>query len=152
MKTKKKTVKGMTLVEIIISMFVFAVTALIMVRAGSVINSLTMHSNHVNKKVTIESPLVENGDNIVRVDPTDKKKMASTNSDLVAVTNDAQDLKISMTVKGHSVAVNGKRYNSSSAAAGKNDASTDSDLQYVGVNLELKSGQNVWVDPEPESE
>lgn len=148
---KKKTVKGMTLVEIIISMFVFAVTALIMVQAGTVINSLTRHSNHVNKKVTIESPLVENGDNIVRVDSTDNTKMISGNSNLVEVTSDAQDLKISMTVKGHGVAVNGKRYSSSSAAAGKEDAKTDADLQYVGVNLELKSGGNIWVEPADES-
>ena len=61
MKKNHKSVKGMTLVEIIISVFVFSVTALILVNVGGTINSLSKNASHVNKKTNLESPVIENG-------------------------------------------------------------------------------------------
>lgn len=53
----KKTVKGMTLIEVIISMLIFTLLAAIMVEAGSVTKSLIMNTNHLNNKTTAESPV-----------------------------------------------------------------------------------------------
>ena len=54
---KKRKLQGMTLVEIIISMFIFSVIALMMVQIGVVTKNLLMNSNHVNNKTSAESPI-----------------------------------------------------------------------------------------------
>lgn len=53
---KKKKLKGMTLVEIIISMAVFAMLGVILLRVGCLIDSTTKASSRLNKRVNEQSP------------------------------------------------------------------------------------------------
>ncbi len=52
----KKKLKGMTLIEIIISMAIFGIMSLLMVQVGLVSKSFMMNANHVNKKTLQEAP------------------------------------------------------------------------------------------------
>ena len=54
---KKKTVKGMTLVEIIVALFVFTIMGTLMARIGTVAKSMLMNSNHLNNKTQAESSI-----------------------------------------------------------------------------------------------
>lgn len=55
MKSRKK-LKGMTLIEIIISIAVFAVLGVILLGIGQVVDSTTKASSRLNKKMTVEAP------------------------------------------------------------------------------------------------
>lgn len=55
MKNRKK-LKGMTLVEIIIAMAVFAVLGVILLGIGQVVDSTTKASSRLNKKMTVQAP------------------------------------------------------------------------------------------------
>ena len=55
MKSRKK-LKGMTLVEIIIAMAVFAVLGVILLGIGQVVDSTTKASSRLNKKMTVQAP------------------------------------------------------------------------------------------------
>lgn len=54
---KRKSVKGMTLIECIIAILVFGVMALIMVRIGIVSKSMMINTNHLNNKIDAEAPV-----------------------------------------------------------------------------------------------
>lgn len=54
---KNKKFSGMTLVEIILSMFIFGVISLIMVQIGVATNSTMFNTNHMNNKTNAESPI-----------------------------------------------------------------------------------------------
>ncbi|MCQ2490378.1 MAG: hypothetical protein MJ079_02155 [Ruminococcus sp.] len=60
-KTKKKSLKGMTLVEIIISLAVVAIMTVLLVAAASAVNAYIRSSNNVNKKVSVQAPIAESG-------------------------------------------------------------------------------------------
>lgn len=164
----KKSVRGMTLVEIIIALAVFVVTSYILVQVGSTISALTKNANHVNKKVSIEAPIVENGENIIQVE-----EITATYADGQPVTNSSGvydkslskerltvfnqemepaqgNLRIAMEVDGHEVEIAGKTFTVKKAvedSPNKDVAKTSYDLQYVYVSKGLKSGSNVFVDP-----
>lgn len=55
MKSRKK-LKGMTLIEIIISIAVFAVLGAILLGIGQVVDSTTKSSSRLNKKMTVQAP------------------------------------------------------------------------------------------------
>lgn len=55
-KTSKK-VKGMTLIEVIISMLVFGVTGVIMVGVCTVATTMMKETNHLNNKTDAEAPV-----------------------------------------------------------------------------------------------
>lgn len=55
MKNRKK-LKGMTLVEVIVAMAVFAMLGVILLGLGRVIDSTTKSSSRLNKKMTIQAP------------------------------------------------------------------------------------------------
>ena len=55
MKSRKK-LKGMTLIEIIISIAVFAVLGVILLGIGQVVDSTTKASSRLNKKMTVQAP------------------------------------------------------------------------------------------------
>ncbi len=52
-----KRVKGMTLIEILIAMAVFAVAGLMMVKVGAASKSQLMNSNHLNNKTQAEAAI-----------------------------------------------------------------------------------------------
>lgn len=60
-KTKKKSLKGMTLVEIIISLAVVAIMTVLLVAAASAVNAYIRSSNNVNRKVSVQAPIAESG-------------------------------------------------------------------------------------------
>lgn len=60
-KIKKKSLKGMTLVEIIISLAVVAIMTVLLVAAASAVNAYIRSSNNVNKKVSVQAPVAESG-------------------------------------------------------------------------------------------
>ena len=55
--TVKKTVKGMTLVEIIIAMLVVSVAGVIMVKMTSISCNLMKSAEHLSNKVEMEAPM-----------------------------------------------------------------------------------------------
>lgn len=59
MRKRKKTHKGMTLVEIIVSLAVVGIMTLVMVKASHAITKYTMSANNVDRKVTEQAPLAE---------------------------------------------------------------------------------------------
>ena len=52
-----KRVKGMTLIEILVAMAVFAVAGLMMVKVGAASKSQLMDSNHMNNKTQAEAAI-----------------------------------------------------------------------------------------------
>lgn len=157
---KKKSVKGMTLVEILIALFVFSVISLILVDVGKSVNSMVKNSNHVNKKTSIESPLVENGYSALKVNFTEGKAADGVTRDrrkdveLVTVDNSQLEpvqgnLKVSMEYNHKVIALTGKSFTVAKRAAGNATATTGSDLQYIYVSKALTSGSNKWVDVAP---
>ena len=130
---KPRKVKGMTLVEIIIALFVFVVASAVMVKMGAVANQLLRNSSHVERRTSIEAPLAEN---------------ANTNATFVENSN----LKVTVTIPGASVNVKGTSYTTQKQVATNQAASTiitDADIEYVSFDLEQKGGDGIWVDPTP---
>lgn len=58
-KKVSKKLKGMTLVEIIISIAVFAVMVAILITAANAVNQYTKAANKLNKKVAVQGPIAE---------------------------------------------------------------------------------------------
>ncbi|MBP0973045.1 MAG: prepilin-type N-terminal cleavage/methylation domain-containing protein [Oscillospiraceae bacterium] len=54
---KKKTVKGMTLIEIIIAILVLGVMGTMMCLIGSTVAKVMIDTNHLNNKTTAEAPI-----------------------------------------------------------------------------------------------
>lgn len=66
MKNKrKKSLKGMTLIEVIISLVVFAMLGVILITVSITINNYIKATNNINSKVTREAPIAE----VQNVDP-----------------------------------------------------------------------------------
>lgn len=61
MKNKRKTLKGMTLMEIIISLAVLAVLTLILVHTSTAINTYIKSTKNINQKVTAQAPVAQMG-------------------------------------------------------------------------------------------
>lgn len=117
---KKRAVKGMTLVEIIISMVVFAITALMLVQVGNAINNLHKNSIRVNKRVTVEKPYAVSG------------TYKSTDDKVDSVTD---NMKITVELKsGDAVSIAGACYKTKATGADK-QTSANADLQYVNIDL-----------------
>lgn len=81
---KPKKVKGITLIECIISMLVLGIAGLIMAEVGSVANRLMIDTNHLNNKTDAEAPVA-----LVRDDSwTDKSGAPLVSSGSVTITVD----------------------------------------------------------------
>lgn len=60
MRTKRsKKFKGMTLVEIIISLAIVSMLTVILATTGNLINNYITSTNRLNKKVALQSPIAE---------------------------------------------------------------------------------------------
>lgn len=86
---KKKKLRGMTLIEIIVSIAVFAMISLILVMLGSAVNAQRRSTKRVNDKVAIQGPIAEaqNDENSLLMDDeyeiTVAKKGAASTSVVV---------------------------------------------------------------------
>lgn len=85
---KKKKLKGMTLVEIVVSIAVFAAISLILVMIGSAVNAQERSANKVNRKVAVQGPVAEaqNDDNALLLTEEYMIKVAKKDSPETAVT------------------------------------------------------------------
>lgn len=124
-----KRVKGMTLIEIIISMLVFSVLTLIMVRIGSVSKSLLMNSNHMNNKTTAEAPYGATRDftglqNAI-IDPISLTPKLDADGNPLTVST--TPVTITVTSGGFTRSINTTRY-STAAAAALSDANTNTNM------------------------
>lgn len=61
-KTRKKTAKGMTLIECMIALCVFSIAAAVMVETGIVVNRMVQETTHLNGKVAVQAPKAETQD------------------------------------------------------------------------------------------
>lgn len=60
MKRKnKKSLKGITLAEVIVSLAVVSILSLLLVKTTESINRVTRSSNTINKKVSVQAPIAE---------------------------------------------------------------------------------------------
>jgi prepilin-type N-terminal cleavage/methylation domain-containing protein len=171
-KSMRKNVKGMTLVEIIIAMVVFAVIAMILVHVGGTVNTLTKRANHINKKTSIEGPMIENAQACLSVqfnkgydDAAKTKRNYQKDSETVtalggcleaynvdARTDQASPLRVTMEYDGTPVHLNAAVFTASPAisASDKNSTESAGDLKYIYVSTKLTSGGNaIWVDDHP---
>lgn len=137
---KSAAVKGMTLIEIIISLVVFSITALILVEVGSAINSQQKNSVNVNRRVTAEKPFAINS----RYDSGktgDDQKVDCVNSNMKIVVEISSDEKHF----SHDVELKGENYKtkpgSEVISADTYDAATKTktksvDLQFVNIDMD----------------
>lgn len=88
---KKKKLKGMTLVEIIVAIAVFAAVSLILVMLGTAVDAQQRSARKVNKKVAVQGPIAEaqNDTNALLLDDE---------YDIVVAKKDSPESKV--TVKG----------------------------------------------------
>jgi prepilin-type N-terminal cleavage/methylation domain-containing protein len=126
-KKAKNTVKGMSLVEIIISMVVFGILALILVHVGEAVNNMHKNSVHVNRRVKIEEPLVVNADH----DAAAGKDFVQLKDDNMRVT-----VQFDLGAAKRNVKVKGSRYGVEKSVDGKNaDTSANANLEYVDMDI-----------------
>lgn len=59
MKKLKRNLRGMTLVEIIISLAVFAMLGIILVMVGKSVEEHSRAAHHLNNKIVVEGPIAE---------------------------------------------------------------------------------------------
>ncbi|MBE6849196.1 MAG: prepilin-type N-terminal cleavage/methylation domain-containing protein [Ruminococcus sp.] len=115
-KLKKKRVKGMTLIEVIISLAIFTVLTAMMVEVGSVTKSLMMSTNHLTNKTTAESPIgavrdvtgLQDAAKTVVVDPADAAQVDAAMG--------KTDLTVTVTSRGYTNDVAVTRYSTGAAA------------------------------------
>lgn len=118
---KQKKLKGMTLIEVIISMLVFGVTGIIMVTCATTTCSFLREANHVTNKVNAEGPVA-----IVQ-DPAELAEAESIAESLaIADTNDVgetvgaipvyptETVNIGITAGGKTATITGKKYTTKS--------------------------------------
>lgn len=58
----KKNLRGMTLVEIIVALAIFAILGMILIRLGINVDSTTKSSNRLNKRVAVQAPYAASQD------------------------------------------------------------------------------------------
>ena len=135
---KTKKTKGMTLVEIIISLFIFTLLALILVRVGVLISNYTRSANHVNRKTVYEAPVAAAGE------PAAGRTAAPT---------EGSNIVVHVNVAGKGVNLLARQYSTAPAAAADAYANTGGsmDLEFCKVDLTLKTGDNLWVEPTTEA-
>ncbi len=132
---KKKSVKGMTLVEIIIALLVFGIAALLMARIATVSSSLTRSANHVTRKTSLQAPVAEN---------------ANITSNLVD--EEDSNLKVVVKVGSNTVNVAGKSYTTVKAVDGNTFAQTNNgDIEFVKYDTSKTKGDGLWVEETTEA-
>lgn len=74
----KKNLKGMTLVEIIVSMAIFAMLGMILVTLGTNVDTTTKSANRLNKRVAIQAPYAASQDTEYSYEVSDEDGNVST--------------------------------------------------------------------------
>ena len=140
-RNRKPRVKGMTLVEIIIAIAVLAVIGMIMVRIGTLSNNFLQNSFRVNRKTTIEAPVAA---------------AANPGSTYVTPQTEGADadgnVGLTVTRGGKAINIKAKRYTTSVPATNEDaQTSANMDLDFLDVDLTIKTGDNIWEEPTTET-
>lgn len=141
-KVIKTKVKGMSLVEIIISIAVLAIIGSMMARIGTLSNNFLRNSIHVNEKTVVEGPVAA---------------AANPSSNFAEQKTDGADadgnVGITVTTGGRAINIKAKRYTTSHASDGKSIAQTNGNMNmdFLDVDLEIKTGDNIWEEPTTET-
>lgn len=91
MKKSKKNLKGMTLIEIIVSMAIFAVMAGVLLTIGQVVDNTTRNATNLKTKVNTEAPMAASNQHTFTDpdDPTQDIDLGSTNFDIHVQINES---------------------------------------------------------------
>lgn len=122
---KRRAVKGMTLMECIVSILVFGIAGTIMCRVATTAYSHLQNANHLNNKVNAEAPVASIQNTATLYDAT-----------LGDVAAPAQDVQVTVTSGGVSCTVNAERYDTSCMASRSNrdtDNSLNTDIHFYIV-------------------
>lgn len=89
MKKSKKKLKGMTLIEMIISIFIFALMGGLLILIGTHIDNTTKATNRLKNKIVVESPYAANHVKKIGVDKSGADiNLPSTELDIVVEQDD----------------------------------------------------------------
>ena len=124
---RRRSCKGMTLIECIISILVVGVAGMIMVTAATTVSRFMMETNHVNNKTNVEAPIsnAQDIDAVVNGGGTPTQVQISVGK---------ADASGNLTTTYHTFDVD--KYNTSVAVAGNDQAVTrmNSNLEFYEVD------------------
>lgn len=129
----KKKLKGMTLIEVIISMAVFGIAALLMVQIGASSKRMMYSTSHLNKKTMQEAPYGAAQDVTGLQDKATAINGAHTDPSEPDVT--VETVPVTITVGSHGT-VGATKYSTRVAAADDPYAQTNmqGDLEFYVIN------------------
>lgn len=123
-KTRRKA-KGMTLIEVIISMLVFGVAGLIMVVTGTTTKKLMMNTNHMNNKTNAEAPVAAVRD-VGKVQEAAQSVTDPSTGAQMQVETETVDITVTVNGSGNSQLVKTRKYSTAAmAAADSNNTNTN---------------------------
>ena len=130
---KKKTLKGMTLVEILIATAILGIMTLFLAKNAYVIEDYNRATTKLNQKVAVEGPLAElqKPSVIQKVDEDNNPVLDEFNNPVYV--DDVLDDSVKINVSdndGHTVSVKGKAYSTEGAYTSPDDV--------AGSGLNLK--------------
>ena len=99
MKKSRKKAKGMTLVEMIISIAIFGVMGGLLILVGTHVDSTTRAGNNLKHKVTVESPYAANHKKKYMDSDGDEKDLPSSEIDVSVKLTIPEDVKVWTKVK-----------------------------------------------------
>ena len=115
---KKKTLKGMTLIEVLIATAILGIMTLFLAKNAYVIEDYNRSTTKLNQKVAVEGPLAElqKPSVIQKVDDDNNPVLDEFNNPVYV--DDVLDDSVKINVSdddGHTVSVNGKAYSTEGA-------------------------------------
>lgn len=128
MKKSKKKLKGMTLIEMIISIAVFAIMGGLLILVGTHIDATNRATNVLKSKVSNESPYAAN------------HKIDYIKKDNTVATLPPQDIMVEFNVEGATAAIEGQKYNTEDIITENMNAADKAAMQKKangGLNLQF---------------
>ena len=113
MKKRKKNLKGMTLVEMIISIAIFAIMGGVLVLIGTHIDNTSRATNNLKNKITKQSPYAANHITSFSYE-AGSSELPSSDLDITVSVNDAGDYYTYIDPYDHGKGVQQKSYNNPS--------------------------------------
>lgn len=138
---KKKSFKGMTLAEVIISMAVFAMLGVILIKLGMVVDQTTKSSNRLNKRVSIQAPYAASRETVYEKLDSNGKPVINKESgeaETAELTPDMTQIDISIPGKASSkVTIHGKHYNTKSIVENNSEVFNENEVTNSGHHLQF---------------
>lgn len=128
MKKSKKKLKGMTLVEMIISIAIFAIMGGLLILVGTHIDATNRATNVLKTKVSNESPYAAN------------HKINYVKKDNTQGTLTPENIRVEFDVEGATVALDGQKYNTEDIITNSMNAADKAAMQKKangGLNLQF---------------